>query len=150
MSGEEFSHDDNNRERRDLLDLVLEAAHRDFIVLDENGKQKVVRKPDPDILWWSTRLVNSHKFGRFAHELLEWSRMGGECYNNMHAKRAEAMAKTISQITYNFQRTIDAKSAETSRGTKVIQSTLLDKISRTKIEKTYDIKGDTAKSGMPS
>lgn len=139
---------ESQKEHRDVVDVIIEAAHKVYTVPQHDGTAKTESRVDPEILWWKTGLVNSESYGRFAFELKEWERMAEECYYNMHPERAAEMAKTILRIGESYRRSIDAKSSESTRGERITQSTLLDKINRSKIEKSYKISGDKGGGGL--
>ena len=103
---------------------------------------------DPEIAWWKTNLVNSPTFGRFAFELKSFEGLSEQCYNNMSKPRAKVMAQQIMAIGASFRRSIDAKSSESLRDKLNTQSTLIDKLNRTKSERAITLKGELKKSVM--
>ena len=64
----------------------------------------------------------------------------------MSKPRAKVMAQQIMAIGASFRRSIDAKSSESLRDKLNTQSTLIDKLNRTKSERAITFKGEMKRS----
>lgn len=132
-------------ERNDIIDIVLEAAKRTVPVRQADGSVQLLSQLDDEILWWRTLIVSSHRFSRFAFMLRELERLGAEAMDNMHEERASGLQSDIIEFALSYRRSLDAKSAETSRDGRSTQSILLDRIAARSIEKKYVMEGDDKK-----
>ena len=66
----------------------------------------------------------------------------------MSKPRAVVMTQQIMAIGASFRRSMDAKSSESLRDKLNTQSTLIDKLNRTKSERAITLKGEMKKSFM--
>jgi hypothetical protein len=130
------------------MDLLVDACQTVDTVQNVDGTYTKQLMLDPEKAWWKTHLVNSPTFARFAYELKEFERLGGDCYNNMSAPRAEVIAKQILDIGMDYRYSIDAKSSESLRDRHNTQATLLDKMQKNRVERAYTLKGDAKRSFM--
>ena len=123
-------------------------VEKDVEQVDKSIKKQGVT--DAEIIWWKTLMVNANTLGRFAFKLKEFERMAFDAFNNMSADRARDFAHTVIDIGSSYRRSLDAKSSESKRNDENSQSTLIDKINRTQVEKIYTSKGEVAKGIMES
>lgn len=135
---------------KDLLDIILQASMVQKDVPLKTGETEKQSTTDAEIIWWKTLMVNANTLGRFAFKLKEFERMAFDAFNNMSADRARDFAHTVIDIGSSYRRSLDAKSSESKRNDENSQSTLVDKINRTQVEKIYTSKGEVAKGIMES
>ena len=64
----------------------------------------------------------------------------------MSRERAKEFADQIKQIVQAYMYSMDSKSAESLRENGSSQSTLIDKVARNKIERSYQVKGEKRRS----
>jgi len=83
---------------------------------------------------------------RFVFELENLYNMGRQAYNFMSINRAKSLEKQIAQLVGAYMYSIDAKSSESLRSNGSAQSTLLDKVARNKIERSYKVEGEKRRS----
>ena len=139
---------EGTKQHNELIDFLSDACqHVEEVELPDGTIEKQL-VTDPEIAWWKTNLVNSPTFGRFAFELKNFEGLADQCYNNMSKPRAKVMAAQIMAVGASFRRSIDAKSSESLRNKLNTQSTLIDKLNRTKSERSITLKGELKKSIM--
>ena len=131
-----------------MIDFLSDACQvvEEVTLPDGTIEKQLITKPE--IAWWKTLLVNSPTFGRFAFELKNFAGMAEQCYYNMSKPRAMVMDGQIMAMDESFRRSIDAKSSESLRDKLNTQSTLIDKLNRTKSERAITLKGEMKKSFM--
>jgi hypothetical protein len=137
---------------KDLLDVILQASQKMVEVDNPDGSGSKLRQPeiDSEIIWWKTLMVNANTLGRFAFKLKEFERLAFEAFQNMSADRARDFAHTVIDIGSSYRRSIDAKSSESMRDKDNSQSTMVDKINRSQVEKIYTAKGQVARGVLES
>jgi len=64
----------------------------------------------------------------------------------MSRNKANALSEQIKELVIAYQYSIDSKSSESIRENGSAQSTLIDKIARNKIERSYQVKGEKRRS----
>jgi len=64
----------------------------------------------------------------------------------MSRRKATALSEQIKELVIAYQYSIDSKSSESIRENGSAQSTLIDKIARNKIERSYQVKGEKSRS----
>ena len=64
----------------------------------------------------------------------------------MSRSKAIALSEQIKELVIAYQYSIDSKSSESIRENGSAQSTLIDKIARNKIERSYQVKGEKSRS----
>ena len=138
----------DQKTHNDLIDILIEGSQDIVTVETEDGKLTEQLRLNPEILYWSTRIVNSPNFGRFVFELKEFERLAKSSYNNMMPRRAKVISDEILSIVESFKRSIDGKSSESRLDKNNTSATLIDKINRNKVEKYYNVKGEAKKSFM--
>lgn len=136
---------ESQKTHTDLIDILVEASQTIEEVPQADGTVQKQLLLDPETLWWKTGIINSPFYGRFAFELKEWERQGPECYDNMCKDRAYEISKDIMDIGKSYRRSMDAKSSESLIDRDKTCSTLIDKINKNKIERSYKLTGDGMK-----
>ena len=132
---------------KDLLDVILQASQKKVEVgKSPDGKAIMEDQIEAEIIWWKTLMVNANTLGRFAFRLKEFERLAFEAQNNMSTDRAIDFAHTVIDIGASYRRSIDAKSSESMRDKENSQSTLVDKINRSQVERIYTANGKVAKN----
>ena len=101
---------------------------------------------DPKSMWYKTLVVASPNLARFVFELENLANLSYQCYNFMSRERAKEFAAQIKQIVQAYMYSMDSKSAESLRENGSSQSTLIDKVARNKIERSYQVKGEKRRS----
>lgn len=143
---------DNDFEERDnykdVVDLLITGSKDAEWVQTDAGiiKQDSI---DYDSIYWSTRNINSNKFGRFVQKLKVLEGLSKEAIYNMESSRSNVLVSQINNIVSAYKRSIDAKNSETVIDKNHAQSNLLDKLLHRKSEKTLNIK-DQTKKGLGS
>ena len=143
---------DNDFEERDnykdVVDLLVTGSKGTEWVQTPQG---VVRQEsiEYDSIYWSTRNINSNKFGRFVQKLKVLEGLANEAIYNMEVARSNVLVSQIKNIVSSYKRSIDAKNSETVIDKNHAQSNLLDKLLHRKSEKTLNIK-DQTKKGLGS
>ncbi len=145
-----MSYPQGQPQSKDLLDIILQGSQVEKEVRQVDGSMKKEPAVDSEIIWWKTLMVNANTLGRFAFKLKEFERMAFDAFNNMSADRARDFAHTVIDIGSSYRRSLDAKSSESKRDDENSQSTLVDKINRTQVEKIYTAKGEVARGVLES
>ena len=139
---------DNDFEERDnykdVVDLLITGSKDSRWVQTDEG---IVKKDviDYDSIYWSTRNINSNRFGRFVQKLKILEGLANEAIYNMERDRANVLVSQITNIVSSYKRSIDAKNSETIIDKHNKQSNLLDKLLHRKSEKTLNIQDQTKK-----
>ena len=133
------------RKNQDIVDLITEAAQVKVQKIEPDGTITETLINDPEIIYWKTHIVNSTTFARFVFELKNFERLSKQAINNMSPDRARVLSQQIAEIVSSFRSSIDAKSSESLRNEKTTQSTLVDKLNRVRIEKSFSSKEDMKK-----
>ena len=135
-------------EHKELVDILVQSVQRvEEIPLEDGSTQKSLVL-DPMSLYWKTLVVSSSKLARFVYELENFHNLAQQASNFMSKVRAENFAKQIEKIVQAYMYSIDSKSSESLRDNGSSQSTLIDKIARNKIERSYNVKGEKTRSFM--
>ena len=66
----------------------------------------------------------------------------------MSMEKAKEFADQIEQIVQSYMYSMDSKSGESLRDNGSSQSTLIDKVARNKIERSYQVQGEKRRSFM--
>ena len=133
-------------EHKDLVDVLIQSVQRLEEVQQEDGSIEKNLIIDPKSLYWKTNIVASANLSRFVFELENLYNMGRQAYNFMSINRAKSLEKQIAQLVGAYMYSIDAKSSESLRSNGSAQSTLLDKVARNKIERSYKVEGEKRRS----
>ena len=97
-------------------------------------------------MYYKTLVVASPLLARFVYELENFGNMALQAKNFMSAQRAYAFSEQIKKIVQAYMYSLDSKSSESIRINGSSQSTLVDKIARNKIERSYNVKGEKTRS----
>lgn len=139
---------ETNKPVQDLIDLLVESSQVITERTEQDGTVTRSLDLDPEKLYWSTRMVNSDKFGRFVLVLKKFEQKAQECRNSMSAPRAKIVSDWILGMIKNYKYSIDGKSSESILDKNNKSGTLVHLISKNKQEKMYTVKGDMKKSFM--
>ncbi len=133
-------------EHKDLVDILVQSVQRVEELPQEDGTTQKSLVIDPMSLYYKTLVVSSAQLARFVFELEVLNNFAAQAVHFMAKERAEAFAKQIRDIVQAFMYSIDSKSSESIRDNGSSQSTLVDKIARNKIERSYNVKGEKTRS----
>ncbi len=133
---------------QDLVGILIEGSQDVNVGVGENGEEIKTLQLDPEKLYWSTRLINSDRFGRFVLILKRLEQKAFEAKNNMSLPRAVNLAEGILASVKAYKYSIDAKSSETLRDKNNSQSSLLHLLGKNKSEKKITIAGQGKKTFM--
>ena len=132
---------------QELIDLISEASLKKITRIGKDGTLEEIITNDPETIYWKTQIVNSPTFARFVLELKNFENLANQAKNNMSDSRAFILSEQIKDIVQSLKYSVDSKSSESLRNEHNTQSTLIDKLNRTKIEKSFTIR-DTVKKSM--
>ena len=130
----------------DLISLLLEAANEVVEKKDENGQLQQVVIPDSESIWMQTKMVNSPTFARYILKLRDLYDLGMAAGDYMCADRAIVIQKQVIGKYKSHKYSIDAKSSETYKDPHNTQDSLVHIISKNKIVRQYDVKGERSQS----
>ena len=133
-------------EHKDLVDVLVQSVQRIEQVPQEDGSFEKSLVIDPKSLYYKTLIVASPHLARFVLELEQFQNLSAQCYNFMSRHKANALSNQIKELVIAYQYSIDSKSSESIRENGSAQSTLIDKIARNKIERSYQVKGEKGRS----
>ena len=136
---------DADKNISDALDFLSDGCSYISEVEGENGPEKR-QMVDYDRIYYKTQLVNHPNFSRFVLELENFKLMAQQAQYNMSGPRAKQLSEDILAYVRSFQLSIDAKSSETLRDKYNTQGALVHQLLSNKIEKSYNLKGETKKS----
>lgn len=135
--------DENNR--NDVFDFVVDTMKDIVEKTNDDGTLSRTAEFNPDIAWAKGHMINQ-PFGRQILRLFQWEHLGPQCYNHMSLERAREMAEGIKMIGIDYRRSIDAKSSETYKDPHNTQDSLMHLLSKNKIVRQYDVKGDVQRT----
>ena len=135
-------------EHQNLVDVLIQSVQRVEGVEQEDGTMEKSLVIDPKSLYYKTLIVSSPYLARLVFELENFYNLAQQAHNFMANTRSRALAKQIEELVRAVQYSIDSKSSESIRENGSAQSTLIDKISRNKIERSYQVKGEKRRSFM--
>lgn len=133
-------------EHKDLVDILVQSVQRVEELPQEDGTIQKSLVIDPMSLYYKTLVVATPNLGRFVFELENFANLGKQCFNFMSKDRASAFALQIKNIVQAYMYSLDSKSSESIRDNGSAQSTLVDKVARNKIERSYQVKGEKQRS----
>jgi hypothetical protein len=133
-----------------LIDVILEACKKPVTYRDENNKEFTNLELDAKSVWYKTHIINANSFGRYTRTKEFFFNLGRRAIRHMTIYRARDMQEQINQICSGMDYSIDAKSSESVRDSNNIQSTLLDKINKSIVEKRYSMADNMPKSAAAS
>ena len=139
---------DPDKRLQDLVGILVESSQDVDVGVGENGEETKTLRLDPEKLYWSTRLINSDKFGRFVLVLKRLEHKAFEAKNNMALPRAVNIAEGILASVKAYKYSIDAKSSETLRDKNNSQSSLLHLLGKNKSERKITVAGQGKKTFM--
>jgi len=133
-------------EHKDLVDILVQSVQRVEELPQEDGTTQKSLVIDPLSLYYKTLIVSSPLLARFVFELENFGNLGKSCFDFMSRERARAFQNQIKAHVQAWMYSIDSKSSESIRINGSSQSTLIDKIARNKIERSYNVKGEKTRS----
>lgn len=134
----------------DLIDLLTEGSQRIEEIPQPDGSIKKVLVSDPEVTYWSTRIVNSPTFSRFVFEVKNFERLSNQARNNMSKGRALILGQQINEIVSAYKYSVDGKSSESVKSDGTVRATLIDKLNKITIDKNYSMKENVKKGMMAS
>lgn len=133
-------------EHKDLVDILVQSVQRLEELPQEDGTTQKSLVIDPMSMYYKTLVVASPLLARFVYELENFGNMALQAKNFMSAQRAYAFSEQIKKLVQAYMYSLDSKSSESLRINGSSQSTLIDKIARNKIERSYNVKGEKTRS----
>lgn len=137
-------------EHKDLVDILVQSVQRIEHIPLEDGTFEKTLVIDPKSLYYKTLIVASPNLARFVLELENFQNLSTQCFNFMSRNKAMAISQQIKDLVIAYQYSMDSKSSESIRENGSAQSTLIDKIARNKIERSYQVKGEKTRSFLDS
>ncbi len=133
-------------EHHNLVDILVQSVQRLEELPQEDGTTQKSLVIDPMSMYYKTLVVASPLLARFVYELENFGNMALQAKNFMSAQRAYAFSEQIKKLVQAYMYSLDSKSSESLRINGSSQSTLVDKIARNKIERSYNVKGEKTRS----
>ncbi len=133
-------------EHHNLVDILVQSVQRLEELPQEDGTTQKSLVIDPMSMYYKTLVVASPRLARFVYELENFGNMALQAKNFMSAQRAYAFSEQIKKLVQAYMYSLDSKSSESIRINGSSQSTLVDKIARNKIERSYNVKGEKTRS----
>ena len=133
-------------EHHNLVDILVQSVQRLDELPQEDGTTQKSLVIDPMSMYYKTLVVASPLLARFVYELENFGNMALQAKNFMSAQRAYAFSEQIKKLVQAYMYSLDSKSSESIRINGSSQSTLVDKIARNKIERSYNVKGEKTRS----
>ena len=133
-------------EHHNLVDILVQSVQRLEELPQEDGTTQKSLVIDPMSMYYKTLVVASPLLARFVYELENFGNMALQAKNFMSAQRAYAFSEQIKKLVQAYMYSLDSKSSESIRINGSSQSTLVDKIARNKIERSYNVKGEKTRS----
>ena len=133
-------------EHHNLVDILVQSVQRLEELPQEDGTTQKSLVIDPMSMYYKTLVVWSPLLARFVYELENFGNMALQAKNFMSAQRAYAFSEQIKKLVQAYMYSLDSKSSESIRINGSSQSTLVDKIARNKIERSYNVKGEKTRS----
>ena len=133
-------------EHHNLVDILVQSVQRLKELPQEDGTTQKSLVIDPMSMYYKTLVVASPLLARFVYELENFGNMALQAKNFMSAQRAYAFSEQIKKLVQAYMYSLDSKSSESIRINGSSQSTLVDKIARNKIERSYNVKGEKTRS----
>ena len=133
-------------EHHNLVDILVQSVQRLEELPQEDGTTQKSLVIDPMSMYYKTLVVASPLLARVVYELENFGNMALQAKNFMSAQRAYAFSEQIKKLVQAYMYSLDSKSSESIRINGSSQSTLVDKIARNKIERSYNVKGEKTRS----
>ena len=137
---------ESQREHNDVLDILSDALKVMKNVEEPDGT--IIEKAviDPRIAWYKTQNIASNQFGGLGFELEIFRALKEQCFFNMSQPRAIVLSSQLDGPIQAWERSIDAKSSETTRDRHNSLSNLIDKLNKKTSERMYTMKGGLNRS----
>ena len=133
-------------EHKDLVDVLVQSVQNIEEIPQADGTSQKSLVIDPKSLYYKTLIVPSSTLARLVLEIESLRNLATQCFSFMAKERAEDFSKQILGLVKTYLYSLDSKSGESMRENGSSQGTLMDKIARNKIERSYMVKGEKRRS----
>ena len=133
-------------EHKDLVDVLVQSVQNIEEIPPADGTSQKSLVIDPKSLYYKTLIVPSSTLARLVLEIESLRNLATQCFSFMAKERAEDFSKQILGLVKTYLYSLDSKSGESMRENGSSQGTLMDKIARNKIERSYMVKGEKRRS----
>ena len=133
-------------EHKDLVDVLVQSVQNIEEIPQADGTSQKSLVIDPKSLYYKTLIVPSSTLARLVLEIESLRNLATQCFSFMAKDRAEDFSKQILGLVKTYLYSLDSKSGESMRENGSSQGTLMDKIARNKIERSYMVKGEKRRS----
>ena len=133
-------------EHKDLVDVLVQSVQNNEEIPQADGTSQKSLVIDPKSLYYKTLIVPSSTLARLVLEIESLRNLATQCFSFMAKERAEDFSKQILGLVKTYLYSLDSKSGESMRENGSSQGTLMDKIARNKIERSYMVKGEKRRS----
>ena len=133
-------------EHKDLVDVLVQSVQNIEEIPQADGTSQKSLVIDPKSLYYKTLIVPSSTLARLVLEIESLRNLATQCVSFMAKERAEDFSKQILGLVKTYLYSLDSKSGESMRENGSSQGTLMDKIARNKIERSYMVKGEKRRS----
>ena len=133
-------------EHKDLVDVLVQSVQNIEEIPQADGTSQKSLVIDPKSLYYKTLIVPSSTLARLVLEIASLRNLATQCFSFMAKERAEDFSKQILGLVKTYLYSLDSKSGESMRENGSSQGTLMDKIARNKIERSYMVKGEKRRS----
>ena len=133
-------------EHKDLVDVLVQSVQNIEEIPQADGTSQKSLVIDPKSLYYKTLIVPSSTLARLVLEIESLRNLATQCFSFMAKERAEDFSKQILGLVKTYLYSLDSKSGESMRENGSSQGTLMEKIARNKIERSYMVKGEKRRS----
>jgi hypothetical protein len=133
-------------EHKDLVDVLVQSVQNIEEIPQADGTSQKSLVIDPKSLYYKTLIVPSSTLARLVLEIESLRNLATQCFSFMAKERAEDFSRQILGLVKTYLYSLDSKSGESMRENGSSQGTLMDKIARNKIERSYMVKGEKRRS----
>ena len=133
-------------EHKDLVDVLVQSVQNIEEIPQADGTSQKSLVIDPKSLYYKTLIVPSSTLARLVLEIESLRNLATQCFSFMAKERAEDFSKQILGLVKTYLYSLDSKSGESMRENGSSQGTLMDKIARNKIERSYMVKREKRRS----
>lgn len=133
-------------EHKDLVDVLVQSVQNIEEIPQADGTLQKSLVIDPKSLYYKTLIVPSPTLARLVYEVETLRNLATQCFSFMSKNRAEDFSKQVMNLVKSYLYSLDSKSGESMRENGSSQGTLMDKIARNKIERSYMVKGEKRRS----
>ena len=133
-------------EHKDLVDVLVQSVQNIEEIPQADGTSQKSLVIDPKSLYYKTLIVPASTLARLVLEIESLRNLATQCFSFMAKERAEDFSKQILGFVKTYLYSLDSKSGESMRENGSSQGTLMDKIARNKIERSYMVKGEKRRS----